>query len=220
MPINNIWRAATHNRRPRWVKMRNSQSEHKFFGLALIADTRRATTSGLELIIGREPNAAVAAAVEYKESLYRRDAHQLYAHTSSTAFRNVSSDTSQYSAVVPMCRWPMSFWIVRIPTPLALRRVAKVLRPDRLAAAKTTACAAPWRRQRFILVMTVGGSMRSAGRRCGRRSTSALLRVFGLNNPHVLCDREPFHLFQALPLQRTNLLPRASVDWQKCRWSE
>jgi hypothetical protein len=31
------------------------------------------------------------------------------AHTSSTAFRRVSSDTSQYSAVVPIWRWPISF---------------------------------------------------------------------------------------------------------------
>jgi len=30
-------------------------------------------------------------------------------HISSTAFLRVSSDTSQYSAVVPICRWPISF---------------------------------------------------------------------------------------------------------------
>src|ERR1700722_6993568 len=61
---------------------------------------------------------------------FEKTRSKLNRHTSSTAFRKVSSDTSQYSAVVPIWRCPISFWIVLIPTPFALSLVAKVRRPE------------------------------------------------------------------------------------------
>jgi hypothetical protein len=51
-------------------------------------------------------------------------------HTNSTAFLIIASDTSQYSAVVAMLRCPISFWMVFMPTPFSLSRVANVRLPE------------------------------------------------------------------------------------------
>ena len=51
-------------------------------------------------------------------------------YINSTAFLITSSETSQYNAVVPICRCPINFWIVFIPIPRSFKRVANVRRPE------------------------------------------------------------------------------------------
>jgi hypothetical protein len=58
---------------------------------------------------------AVEVRCQFSGHVRSRSYSKWNAHTNSTAFRSVSFDTSQYSAVVPMCRWPISFRTVHIP---------------------------------------------------------------------------------------------------------